>query len=518
MWHAASTWVRRRAGLVLAGAILASLVVLSPAPAEETMQSRRPLGVTVIAVSPTSASVSWQAPRRSRRLGQVAGYGLYVNGTRVAATKRLHYTVGRLKCGATYTLGVDSYFASGRRSEVVTLTTSTRLCTPALARRDTAPPSPPSGVAQTAATANAISIAWNPSADEVGVAGYGAYRRGAKIGRTTETRYTFRNLSCGTIYRLGVDSFDAARNRSTIVTTNASTAACGSSSPPPPAPPPPPPPHMIDVQRHIRPAGSIASWGKYDSSGVNTYGNSTSQFHGNVSWDATQRDFFGNPGIYSGTRKTYMLFGFKLLTGFPGRMLNGHTVPHDQPGGWSNWCTKGISPWAIDYQGDARGLNYTPQAERDSTCPDGGHQQTITIMSKEEMEARRGQWSWLWVETVWGHFGGPIDGSTKIWVAGEDTPRVNLSNINTHAPGMGMLAFWVGHYHGHCQGCPPDPKSDTLDMAAPRFGLTPRAAYESTPILASCEGAIQFPGDTPGRCEQQPAIDGNVPVPTELRW
>ncbi len=242
MWNAVSTWIRRRTGLVLAGAILASLAVLSPVAAEGTKQPRPPFGVTVVAVSPTSASVSWQAPKRNRRLGQAAGFGLYLNGSRVARTKELRYTFRGLNCGKTYTLGVDRYFASGRRSELVTLTTSTALCTPAPAPRDTSPPSPPSRVTQTAKTANAISLAWNPAADDVGVAGYGAYRTGAKIGTTADTRYTFMNLSCGTTYRLGVDGFDAAGNRSRIVTTNASTAACGSPPPPPPPPPPLPPP------------------------------------------------------------------------------------------------------------------------------------------------------------------------------------------------------------------------------------------------------------------------------------
>jgi chitodextrinase len=242
MWKAASTWVHRRSGLVLATAALASLAVLSPAAAEENRQSRPPAGVTLVAVSPTSASLSWKAPKRNRRVGQVAGYGLYLNGTRVATTNELRYTFGGLNCGTTYALGVDSYVASGRRSDVVTLTASTASCAPA--PRDTSPPSPPSGVTQTAATANAISLAWNASADDVGVAGYGAYQAVARVGTTAKTGYTFVNLACGSTYTLGVDSFDAAGNRSTIVSARASTAACqsASASPPPPSPPPPPPP------------------------------------------------------------------------------------------------------------------------------------------------------------------------------------------------------------------------------------------------------------------------------------
>jgi chitodextrinase len=153
MWKAVSTWVRRRAGLVLAGAILASLTVLPPVATGEIKQPPPPVGVTVVAVSPTSASVSWQAPKRNRRLGQVAGYGLYVNGTRVARTKELRYTFGGLSCSTTYTLGVDSYSASGRRSELVTLTTSTALCTPA-PPPPLPPPTPPTYTVPASITAD----------------------------------------------------------------------------------------------------------------------------------------------------------------------------------------------------------------------------------------------------------------------------------------------------------------------------------------------------------------------------
>jgi hypothetical protein len=270
------------------------------------------------------------------------------------------------------------------------------------------------------------------------------------------------------------------------------------------------------VQRHIRDPGAIASWGVYTGPGVQSYGTPPNDlYNSTISWDAVQQDIGGSVGIYSVTRKTYMLFGFKLISSFPGRMLNGHAHPYDQPGGWDKWCSKGVSPWAIDYWGDAKGLQYVAQAERDSTCPDGGHQETITILSQAEMEARRRQWVWLWVETVWGHNGITPDGSTRIWVAGENAPRVAKFNINTMAPNMGLLAFWTGHYR-HKPIL--NQEASSLDMAAPRYGLTPKAAYESTPVLNRCAGATQGPGDIPGRCVQQPPVDGNVPVPIELQW
>jgi hypothetical protein len=209
-----------------------------------------------------------------------------------------------------------------------------------------------------------------------------------------------------------------------------------------------------------------------------------------------------------------MVLGFRMISGYPGRMLNGHTTTKDGHG-WDGYCSFGISPWAIDYWGNANGLTYSAQAEEDSTCPDGNHKEVKIIMSQAEMEAKRGQWIWLWVETVWGHNGIVPDGSTRIWVAGEDTPRINKVNINTIPPGMGMLMFWVGQYH-HC--CVANETPSTTETAAPRFGRTPREAYEDSPVLAGCFGANNAPGQPVGRCEQQAPVNGNVPIPAGLRW
>jgi chitodextrinase len=236
MWNAASTWVPRPNWAPLAAAALASLTVLSPAAAEEKRLPRPPADVSLVAVTTTSISLSWKASKQHPRVGQVAGYGLYLNGTRVATTKALSYTFGGLACGRTYAVGVDSYVASGRRSDVVTLTASTALCaasppppppppSPAAPPGDTSAPSTPI-VSQTAAGTNAISLAWGASTDNVGVKGYDLYKNSVKVATTADTRYTFGNLACATSYTLGVDAYDAAGNRSARASLVASTSAC----------------------------------------------------------------------------------------------------------------------------------------------------------------------------------------------------------------------------------------------------------------------------------------------------
>jgi chitodextrinase len=75
-----------------------------------------------------------------------------------------------------------------------------------------------------------IEIAWNGSTDNVGVAGYGLYRNGALVATTTSTNDRFSGLACATSYKLGVDAYDAAGNRSRVVSVIASTVGCSSST------------------------------------------------------------------------------------------------------------------------------------------------------------------------------------------------------------------------------------------------------------------------------------------------
>jgi chitodextrinase len=83
----------------------------------------------------------------------------------------------------------------------------------------------------TAATPSLISVAWDPSLDDVGVAGY--YVFGDKGKATVDTpAYVVRELACGKSSELNVIAFDAAQNRSARATLTVSTAACPDVQPP----------------------------------------------------------------------------------------------------------------------------------------------------------------------------------------------------------------------------------------------------------------------------------------------
>ena len=99
---------------------------------------------------------------------------------------------------------------------------------------DTAPPSTPSGLAPWSATTGSVTFVWTASTDNVGVAGYDVLVDGSKAATTGSTSATVTGLACGTTYTLGVQTFDAAGNRSATATLNAATSPC----PPPDTLPP----------------------------------------------------------------------------------------------------------------------------------------------------------------------------------------------------------------------------------------------------------------------------------------
>jgi hypothetical protein len=81
------------------------------------------------------------------------------------------------------------------------------------AQADTVAPTEPSGLAASANTKQ-VSLTWNPSSDNVGVAGYRVYRNGVAIASTVDTGYTDRDGASGVTYEYTVDAYDAANNAS----------------------------------------------------------------------------------------------------------------------------------------------------------------------------------------------------------------------------------------------------------------------------------------------------------------
>lgn len=196
--------------------------------------------LAVFTVSPADGStvsgqVVWQADA-SR--GGVDAVEFYIDG-QLRWTERHKpfvfnggtWDTTREKDGA-HTLGLRLIAKSGEATSSSTVTIANSSSSggtpppPPPPPADTSAPSTPGSLTRTGATETAVSVAWQPSSDNVGVAGYGVYRDGVAVGTASATTYSFAGLKCGTAYSLAVDAFDAAGNRSAAATLSASTSAC----------------------------------------------------------------------------------------------------------------------------------------------------------------------------------------------------------------------------------------------------------------------------------------------------
>jgi chitodextrinase len=183
----------------------------------DTLAPSTPANVVVTSRTATSIALSWSPS--SDNVG-VAGYTLYRGGNPMGTTGVPTGIFSNLPCGSTFTLAVDSYDAAGNRSAKATITASTTTCP------DTTPPSMPTGLSTSNVTGASLTLSWNASTDNVGVAGYDVYRNGAKVASVAGTSSSHTGLVCGTSYAFAVVSYDAAGNRSSQAQLTAPTTAC----------------------------------------------------------------------------------------------------------------------------------------------------------------------------------------------------------------------------------------------------------------------------------------------------
>src|SRR5262249_10652654 len=75
---------------------------------------------------------------------------------------------------------------------------------------DTTPPTVPTGLTAVAISSGQINLSWNPSSDDVGVAGYNVYRDGVQIPGTFGTTFQDTGLTSATPHSYTVAAYDAA--------------------------------------------------------------------------------------------------------------------------------------------------------------------------------------------------------------------------------------------------------------------------------------------------------------------
>jgi subtilisin family serine protease len=182
-----------------------------------------PTNVQVTGVTTSSVDLSWTAS--TDNVG-VTGYRVYwrtgANAFQSVTTTGTTYTKTSLASGTAYEFYVVAYDAAGNVSGNSTTVTGTTTVA------DTQPPTAPTSLTSTGRTANSVSLSWNPSTDNVGVAGYRVYWKTSASATyqnvpVSGTTYTVSGLNTATSYNFYVVAYDAAgwnSSASNVLTTS----------------------------------------------------------------------------------------------------------------------------------------------------------------------------------------------------------------------------------------------------------------------------------------------------------
>lgn len=166
-----------------------------------------PTGVTEESTTTTSFRIFWTASTDNIA---VTNYKIYVDGVAVKTVGAITNTdVKGLTENTAYDVQVSALDAAGNESTlstVIVITTGTVT--------DVTAPTIPTGLNVALIGANALTLEWNPSTDDVAVTQYKVFVDGVLTVTVTDTFATITGLTSATAYDLQVSARDAAGNES----------------------------------------------------------------------------------------------------------------------------------------------------------------------------------------------------------------------------------------------------------------------------------------------------------------
>lgn len=186
----------------------------------DTQAPTAPTGLTA-SVTSSTVTLSWTG---STDDVAVVGYYISRNSVRISTPTAItdtSYTDTGLVAGHTYQYSVTAYDAAGN--------ISTGAITQATTIFDITPPSTPRGLLATITSPTDITLIWQPSTDNIQVAGYNIFRNDTlltTIPSSTAPTYDDGGLSLQTTYTYMISAFDEVGNTSgNSVPVNATTPA-----------------------------------------------------------------------------------------------------------------------------------------------------------------------------------------------------------------------------------------------------------------------------------------------------
>jgi len=176
--------------------------------APDTTTPTAPTNLSATSITQTSLKLGWTASTDNIA---VIGYNVFRNGVHLGWTLNLNYDVTGLMPNTSYFFTVTAYDNASNHSVA-----SAALVVKTLANIDLIPPTQPLITSAYGISQTFLTLKWNPSTDNVGVAGYTVFKNGVSVGTTITNTFQAVGLTSNTQYSFTVSAFDAAGNNSLI--------------------------------------------------------------------------------------------------------------------------------------------------------------------------------------------------------------------------------------------------------------------------------------------------------------
>ncbi|AZS15946.1 fibronectin type III domain-containing protein [Paenibacillus lutimineralis] len=168
----------------------------------ESIPPTKPNNLIIVEQTANTVTLEWET---SSDNSGIAGYDIYNYDSKLTRSRTNRVTLEKLETNKTYLITVKAVDLSGNVSEPsnsVVIQTG----------QDTEPPTVPTKLTKVSSTYDSVTLKWEASKDNVGVAEYELFKDGEQVAVTTQLTVTIYGLTEGGTYTFTVRAKDMAGN------------------------------------------------------------------------------------------------------------------------------------------------------------------------------------------------------------------------------------------------------------------------------------------------------------------
>lgn len=199
-------------------------VKLAPASALQDAEAPTvPVGLSIVSMNTNAINLTWEPSTDNL---SVAGYNIYRGSSQnpVGFVTTTTFMNTGLSSNTGYSYFVKALDDTGNESAASVTVNGVTATSGDL-------PSKPSGLSADRVGSTDVDLSWNPSSDNVSIAGYRIFRDGSLVGTSTTTSYTDLDVNPGTNYQFQVQAIDGELYVSSL-SNSVSVTTIGDETPP----------------------------------------------------------------------------------------------------------------------------------------------------------------------------------------------------------------------------------------------------------------------------------------------